>query len=100
MLDSTMIFFYPHAAGARKKYSNGTQEQALEHSEGSFNTKIHAVWDTLGTPIKFILSPVQCSDYTKALDLIENFDFKTLLADKGYDADDIVHYTGTLYWQQ
>ncbi|PPE04302.1 hypothetical protein HCUR_00359 [Holospora curviuscula] len=25
---------------------------------------------------------------------MENFDFKKLLADKGYDADNIVHYTG------
>nr|WP_207760937.1 transposase [Holospora curviuscula] len=25
---------------------------------------------------------------------MENFDFKTLLADKGYDVDNTVHYTG------
>ncbi|PPE04019.1 transposase [Holospora curviuscula] len=26
---------------------------------------------------------------------MKNFDFKTLLADKSYDADDIVHYAGS-----
>ncbi|PPE03703.1 hypothetical protein HCUR_00842 [Holospora curviuscula] len=58
-----MIRAHQDAAGARKKYSNRTQEQALGRSAGGFSTKIHAAWDALGTPIRFILSPSQYSGY-------------------------------------
>ena len=50
--------------------------------------------DALGNPIRFILTGGQCSDDTKAIDLIEGFELQKLLADKGYDANYIVEYVG------
>ena len=71
-----------------------SQNQALGRSCGGFSTKIHAACDALGNPIRFILTGGQCSDDTKAIDLIEGFELQKLLADKGYDANYIVEYVG------
>ena len=49
-------------------------------------TKIHAVVDALGNPLKFILSPGQVSDITQAEALIADLPAKHVLGDKGYDA--------------
>jgi transposase len=53
-------------------------------------TKIHTAVDALGNPVRFILSGGQASDYTQALPLIEGFEVQAVLADKGYDSDEIV----------
>ncbi|MBL8676198.1 MAG: transposase [Alphaproteobacteria bacterium] len=70
-----------------KNIASGTQEQELGRSRGGFTTKIHAACDALGNPLRFYLTAGQRSDYLKALDLIEGFKMKALLADKGYDAN-------------
>lgn len=49
-------------------------------------TKIHAVVDALGNPLRFILSPGQASDYTEAEALIAEWPAKHVLGDKGYDS--------------
>ena len=49
-------------------------------------TKIHAVVDALGNPLRFILSPGQASDMTQAEALIEGLPADHVLGDKGYDA--------------
>lgn len=49
-------------------------------------TKIHAVVDALGNPLRFILSPGQASDITQAEALIADLPAEHVLADKGYDA--------------
>ncbi len=49
-------------------------------------TKIHAVVDALGNPLKFILSPGQVSDITQAKTLIADLPAEHVLGDKGYDA--------------
>jgi transposase len=52
------------------------------------NTKLHAVADAEGRPIRFFLSAGQVSDYTGALALLSSLTKADwLLADKGYDAD-------------
>lgn len=65
-------------------------EQALGRSRGGFGTKIHALCDALGNPLRFILSGGQRSDYTQALNLLEGYTTTAVLAEKGYDADYIV----------
>ena len=40
--------------------------------------------------MRFILTGGQGSDYTQALPLIEGFQVQAVLADKGYDSDEIV----------
>ena len=52
------------------------------------NTKLHAVSDTLGRPIRFFMSAGQVSDYTGAAALLGDLPTaQWLLADRGYDAD-------------
>jgi len=66
---------------------------------GGFSTKIHAVCDALGNPLRFILSPGQQSDYKQALNLLEGFKASAILADRGYDADYIVEKATALATQ-
>ena len=49
-------------------------------------TKIHAVVDAVGNPLRFILSPRQASDYTEAEALIADLPAGHVLGDKGYDS--------------
>jgi len=52
------------------------------------NTKLHAVTDTSGRPIRFFLTAGQVSDYTGAAALLNSLpEADWLLADRGYDAD-------------
>jgi transposase len=49
-------------------------------------TKIHAVVDAVGNPLRFMLSPGQVSDITQAAALIVDLPAEHVLGDKGYDA--------------
>ena len=52
------------------------------------NTKLHAVTDTSGRPIRFFITAAQVSDYTGAAALMNSLpQAEWLLADRGYDAD-------------
>lgn len=52
------------------------------------NTKLHAVTDTSGRPIRFFITAGQVSDYTGAMALMGSLpDAEWLLGDHGYDAD-------------
>ena len=52
------------------------------------NTKLHAVTDTNGRPIRFFITAGQVSDYIGAAALLSSLpDAEWLLADRGYDAD-------------
>ncbi len=53
-------------------------------------TKIHALTDALGHPLKFILTGGQASDIGQADHLLEGIDADAVLGDKGYDADRFV----------
>ena len=58
MIDSTIVRTHACAAGDMQ------DKQALGRSAGGFTTKIHALVDALGNPLKFILTPGQRSDHT------------------------------------
>ena len=52
------------------------------------NTKLHAVTDTSGRPIRLFIPAGQVSDYTGAAALMNNLpEADWLLADREYDAD-------------
>ena len=68
--------------GRRKR---GPEARAIGRSRGGLTTKIHAVVDALGNPLRFILSPGQASDYTEAEALIADLPAEHVLGDKGYD---------------
>ncbi|MBD2342985.1 transposase, partial [Anabaena subtropica FACHB-260] len=54
------------------------------------STKIHAVVDALGNPLSFHLTPGQACDLDGADQLLPNILADTVLAPKGYDADERV----------
>jgi transposase len=78
------------SARCRGKKTHGPQ--ALGRSRGGFTTKIHALCDRLGYPIKFILTGGQEADCTQAIPLLEGFSAEAILADKGYDSNAIVEF--------
>lgn len=57
-------------------------------------TKVHAVTDGLGNPLRFLLSSGNRNDICMAEMLLEPFDLrgKLILADKGYDSDKFVRW--------
>ena len=64
--------------------------QAIGMTRGGLNTKIHAVCDALGNPLRFVLTPGQRHDSKPVPELIEGLQAEALLADKAYDSDKIV----------
>ena len=74
---------------------NDQEAQALGRSCGGFSTKIHGVCDALGLPIQFIITPGQTSDYTQAVNCIDGLTYKAVLADKGYDSNELRDYIKT-----
>jgi transposase len=74
----------------RRWRKRGQQNQALGRSCGGFTTKINALCDALGLPVRFILTQGQRHDCTQALALLKDMTADHLLADKGYDAAYIV----------
>ena len=87
MIDSTIIRAHACAAGLKKESQSS---EALGRSKGGFTTKIHAVVDGLGNPLRFQLTPGQRQDITQAPDMIKDFSQSKILADKGYDANSLI----------
>jgi transposase len=52
-----------------------------------YSTKIHALVDALGHPLKFILTPGQRNDITQASTLLQGLEHAHSIADKGYDCN-------------
>ncbi|CAD84430.1 Transposase IS4 family [Nitrosomonas europaea ATCC 19718] len=76
------------SAGRLRK--RGARREALGRSRGGLSTKIHMCVDASGRPLRFILTGGQRNDCTQALDLISGFRPSHVLADKGYDSDNIL----------
>lgn len=68
----------------------GRSEQRIGKSRGGYSTKVHATTDSLGCPTHFILSGGNASDYSYALPLLKGQDAEYVIADKGYDSDEII----------
>jgi transposase len=76
----------------RRWWKGGAERQGIGHSRGGRTTKIHAIVDALGNPIRVYLTGGQVSDYTPAQGLITSFDLENsyVIADKGYDGQEFV----------
>jgi transposase len=76
----------PH--GFKPMVKKGGDGRLIGRTKGGMNTKLHAVTDTQGRPIRLHVTAGQISDYTGAAALIETLPkVDWLLADRGYDAD-------------
>ena len=74
IIDATVVRAHQHAAGAK----GGADAQAIGRSRGGPSTKINAVVDALGNPLRFILTGGQVHDSKQLEALIEGFDFDKL----------------------
>src|SRR5205085_3912480 len=72
------------------KKSGGQEAQALGRSRGGFSTKIHIAVDALGNPLRLLLTAGQRHDSPQAAHLIEDYEPLALIADKGYDSDNLI----------
>ncbi len=89
MLDSTIVRANACAAG----YTKDSQvKECLGRSRGGFTTKIHALTDALGNPLKFILTGGQQNDITQAIPLLQDVYNTFVIADKGYDSNDLIAF--------
>jgi transposase len=60
----------------------------IGQTKGGMNTKLHAVTNTRGRPVRFFITAGQVSDYTGAAALMNGLpEADWSLADRGYDAD-------------
>ncbi|MBX2901884.1 MAG: IS5 family transposase [Cyclobacteriaceae bacterium] len=87
MIDATVVRAHACASGYQK---DGNEAQALGRSKGGFTTKIHALVDGLGNPVKFILTEGARHDVTQAAELLKEQRDTMVLADKGYDSQALV----------
>ncbi|MDL2259487.1 IS5 family transposase [Deltaproteobacteria bacterium OttesenSCG-928-K17] len=93
MIDSTIVKVHQHAAGA-----SGKKNQNIGRSRGGLTSKIHTLCDALGKPLKFVITAGQTNDYTQADALLENAKSQYILADKGYDSNQIIETMGAAPW--
>jgi transposase len=77
-------------ASVRRRRKRGARANAIGVSRGGRTTKIHALVDLLGRPLRLALTPGNTSDI-KAADLLvgEAVNIKRLIADRGYDANSL-----------
>jgi transposase len=71
----------------RKRWS---KKNAIGRSKGGVTTKIHAIANDDGKPVRFLLTPGQVHDSTMYEDLVADLDFDVFIGDKAYDADRIL----------
>jgi hypothetical protein len=55
-----------------KKTNEIEKDKGLGRSRGEFSSKIHALVDALGNPIKFIITGAEVNDITQGSNLIED----------------------------
>lgn len=88
-MDATITRAHASAAGYGK---NSQAQEALGRSKGGFSTKIHVLSDALGLPLKFALTAGQRHEITKAKELVEDVKSTIVIADRGYDSNDLIEY--------
>ncbi|MDR3046778.1 MAG: IS5 family transposase [Bacteroidales bacterium] len=78
----------------KKRAENAETNQDIGLSRGGRNTKIHAVVDALGNPIRLFLTPGNVNDCTAAIDTMKgvNLSGSTVLGDKAYGTAEICAY--------
>ena len=71
---------------------SGRRESGHGAYKRGLNTKIHLAVDANGMPIRFIVTKGTTHDCKVAKELISGLDADFLLADRGYDSDEIINF--------
>jgi len=83
MIDTSIVRVHQHGSCITRN-----QRQSMGRSRGGLTSKIHAVVDSNGLPIRLALSPGEAHDVRLAGKLLSRLKSGSmLLADRGYDAD-------------
>lgn len=82
MIDATIVRAHACAAG----YGN-QDDQGLGRSKGGFTSKVHALVDALGNPLRLIITPGQRNDMTQVNALLNGVSNAKVIADKGYSCE-------------
>src|SRR5450759_754899 len=78
------------SAAGRVRCKRGRSAQAIGRSRGGWTTKVHALTDVIGRPYALMLTAGNVSDVKAAPALLKQAGrMRYLLADKGYDADQL-----------
>ncbi|WP_259779310.1 IS5 family transposase [Aestuariispira ectoiniformans] len=86
MIDSSCVRVHQHGATGKK----GDDDGCMGRSRGGLTTKIHALVDAEGRPVKLALTPGQAHDGRSAEGLLKDLkEGAILLADRAYDSDAI-----------
>lgn len=84
--DSSLVRAHQRAATG-KGDGQKREDQALGRSRGGLTTKIHIAVDTLGRPLRLILTPGQRGDTPLAPALLEGLSPRRVLANKAYHSN-------------
>jgi hypothetical protein len=83
MIDTSIVRVHQHGACIA-----GNSEQLMGRSHGGLTTKIHAVVDTSGLPVRLALTEGEAHDNRLVLTLLPALKSGAmLLPDRGFDAD-------------
>ena len=83
MIDTSIVRVHQHGACIMRN-----RQQSMRRSRGGLTSKIHAVVDTNGLPVRLALTAGEAHDNRLAGKLLSRLTSETmLLADRGYDAD-------------
>ena len=81
----------PYQGASPRSGSERRQSGHVQDKRG-LNTKIHLAVDAHGMPIRIFVTEGTRADCKEAVHLIEGISAETLLADRGYDTNDILAY--------
>jgi transposase len=83
MIDTSIVRVHQHAACFARNIS-----QSMDRSRGGLTSKVHAVVDTNGLPVRLAITAGEAHDNRLALSLLSRLTSGSmLLADRGYDSD-------------
>ena len=78
--------------GASPRSGSERRQSGYVQDKRGLNTKIHLAVDAHGMPIRILVTEGTRADCKEAVHLIEGISAETLLADRGYDTNDILAY--------
>ena len=81
--------YEPHQGASSRRRCGGWQPRYGTHKRG-LNTKIHLAVDAHGMPVRILVTAGTTNDCKQACALIEGLSAEWLLADKGYDSQEII----------
>ena len=81
----------PYQSASPSGGSEGRQSGYVQNKRG-LNTKLHLAVDANGMPVRVLITEGTRADCKEAVHLIEGISAETLLADRGYDTNEILAY--------